>query len=425
MNSGQTIGNYELLERIGSGGMGEVFRARDTTLERQVAIKFVRPLVSPDTGLSQRIRAEAQAMARLQQAGITQLYSLLDEGGQLAMVMEFAEGETLESLLKREGPLPFDRAVSLFLQCLDAFECAHRMGVVHRDVKPANVMICASDRVKVMDFGVAHIVGAESHGLTGQFTGTPLYMAPEQITGAGIDWRCDLYSLGVLLFEMLTGEPPFRRNHDFAVMRAHVEDPPPPASQLMPALPRGIDQVLGRALAKDPALRYQSAAEFRENITRCLTAPAAPTHAPASRRSLLAPKWRYAGAVAVLAVLVAAGALGFQSSRTAEPTPLAAAPCPEPAPAPAEPPFEMAAGPPLSRNDLILLLQAATPNLRMISIVNARGVVFVNGPESAGEILRAGGSHELNGVVALNYRPVPVAPKPTGSALQGQSLLQP
>jgi serine/threonine-protein kinase len=426
MNSGQTIGNYELLERIGAGGMGEVFRARDTTLERMVAIKVVKPSLVADARLCERFRQEAKVMARLQQAGITQLYKLLEHDGQLAMVMEFAEGETLESLLARQGPLPLHRAVKLITQCLDAFDCAHRMGVVHRDVKPANLMVCANDRVKVMDFGVAQMAGATPAAQPGQLVGTPLYMAPEQIAGAAVDWRTDLYALGLVLFEMLTGEAAFRRDNGYAVMRAQVQDPVPCPGRLTPGLPPALCEVVRKALAKQPDERFQSAAEFRQAVTAAVTPAAAAAVSTRAVRRKLAPKWRYAGAVAALVGLVAVGALGFQSQRPAEaPAQVVSAPCPPvSAPPAAEPAFEMAAGAPLAKSDLILLLQAGTSNRRMLEVVNARGVSFVNGPESAGEILAAGGSHELNGVAALNYRPAPVAAPRPASALQGQSLLR-
>lgn len=453
MVAGERIGNFELLELIGSGGMGDVFRALDVGLERQVAVKILKPALASDAHLSERFREEAKTLAQLQHPNITQLYDLVEDRGRLGMSMEFAEGETLEDYLHRRGPLPFERAMKLFLQCLDAFDCAHRLGIVHRDIKPANVMICGQDRIKVMDFGVARILGSARHTIAGQMVGTPRYMSPEQIVGGEVDPRSDIYCLGILLFEMLTGEPPFRRGSDFAVMRSQVEEMPASPSLLRTGLPDSACRLVLRALAKSPGDRFQSAAEFRAECARCLENPEEPVmplvfESVDSRLQPPPPQersqwWKYAAAVVAVAIAVA-GAVGYQGSTQAAPSPskpVAAAVCPDPPATPKEAPFEIGAGAPLTRREVVLLLQVGTPAARLAQVIEKRGVEFVNGAESAAEILKAGGTHELNGLIALNQRPaVPDAAKPMvrppaivaqpkppaaaePSALQGQSLL--
>lgn len=445
MTAGDRLGNYQLLEPIGSGGMGDVYRALDIALERPVAVKILKPALAADEDLKGRFRAEARTLAQLQHSNITQLYDLVEEQGTLGMVMEFAEGETLEQHLRERGALAVDRALRIFVQCLDAFDAAHRQGVVHRDIKPANVMLCAGDRVKVMDFGVARIVGSERNTVAGHLVGTPRYMSPEQILGREADARTDIYSLGILLHEMLAGEPPYAQGNDFAVMRAQVEAAVEVRALRAAGIPEAVVAIAARAMAKRPEERYQSALELQVFCNRCLEELEVDTQGQPNFESLdraeggAARWWRYGGAAAVLAVLIAAGAMGYQGTRgQADPPATAAkAVCPELPPVPKETPFEMPSGAALSRRDVILLLEAGTPLKRMQKIIDLRGVDFVNGAASAAEILKAGGTHELNGWVALNHRPPAVVPRPvrrpeamaepapaTASALQGQSLLR-
>src|SRR5262245_41305898 len=205
---GQNIGKYRVLDRIGRGGMGTVYRAIDETLHREVAIKVLNAELN-DPSVARRFRAEAVTVARLNHPGIATVYELFQHEGQWLMVMEFVRGETLEGLVTRKGPLPHAEAVDLCMQALAALAHAHSLGVVHRDLKPANIMFTESGAVKVMDFGIARVVGTEHLTSAGFMMGTPAYMAPEQVLGEDIDARADLYAMGVVLYHLLTAQLPF------------------------------------------------------------------------------------------------------------------------------------------------------------------------------------------------------------------------
>ena len=267
---GKNIGVYEVVSQIGEGGMGKVFRGLDSLVNREVAIKTLHPALLADEGLVERFRAEAITMAKLHHASICQLYSLVPEGGQFYMVMEFADGATIEDVLKRSGPFEYLRAFGIFAQVLEAFAYAHSKGVIHRDIKPANVMLCANDIVKIMDFGVARVLGSSRMTMTGHLVGTPAYMSPEQITGGDIDARSDIYSLGILLYQMVTGQLPFRKTSDFAILRAQVEELPPSPREIAKHVSPKAERVLLKALAKNPAERFQSATEFLDAILICV-----------------------------------------------------------------------------------------------------------------------------------------------------------
>ncbi|MEU6541527.1 protein kinase [Streptomyces sp. NPDC047000] len=251
-------GRYRLEALLGRGGMGEVWRAYDPRLERRVAVKFLPAQLADDSDLSGRFRREARVTAQLQHPGITQVFDSGAEDGQLHLVMELLDGRDLAAVL-REQPtgLPVHRAVGLASQTADALAYAHRQDVVHRDVKPANLMLLPGGRVKVCDFGIAGFVRADS-GLTrdGSVMGTPDYMAPEQCLGQRVDGRADLYALGCVLFALLTGRPPFTVPGDFrAVMLRHLHAPPPRLSERRPGLPAELDFLVTRLLSKDPGDR--------------------------------------------------------------------------------------------------------------------------------------------------------------------------
>src|SRR5262245_46174377 len=205
---GRTIGKYRIVGQLGRGGMGTVYKAVDETLDREVAIKVLNPELA-DTDIMKRFRAEATTLAKLNHPEIATIYELFRSDTDLLMVMEFVRGETLEHLSNRLGPLPPDRAASIIDRVLSALGHAHRAGVVHRDLKPANVMVTEVGGIKIMDFGIARVRGAEHKTLEGYMMGTPAYMAPEQVLGQDIDGRADLYSAGVVLYRLLTGTLPF------------------------------------------------------------------------------------------------------------------------------------------------------------------------------------------------------------------------
>ncbi len=262
---GQTVGKYRVVARLGRGGMGTVYKAVDETLDREVAIKCLNHDVG-DAEVLRRFRAEAIALARLNHPSIATLFELTDRDGELLMVMEFVRGETLESLCQRLGPLPVDRAAQLVSQVLDALTHAHRAGIVHRDLKPANLMLTESGLTKVMDFGLARMAGTEHLTNHGFMVGTPAYMAPEQVLGHDIDGRADLYAMGVVLFRLLTSKLPFKAESGIAMVQKQLHDEPTPARQFRTELPAVCDEIFGRALAKAPSDRFQTAEDFRSAL---------------------------------------------------------------------------------------------------------------------------------------------------------------
>jgi serine/threonine-protein kinase len=273
---GTEIGTYRILEKIGEGGMGVVYKAVDVNLERTVAVKALNTELSGNAELEQRFRTEIKALANLNHTNLTTLYALFIENGRPLMVMEFIEGETFEQMVKRRGPIPSEEAISLFRQTLAGIGYAHRMGIVHRDIKPANIMLSRQGVVKVMDCGVAKALSARGVAKSGTQIGTPLYMSPEQFLNRGVDVRSDIYSLGVTLYEMLTGKVPFSADSDYQIMSDHVNTPPPLLTSIFPYVPKGVESAVLKALEKNPDARYQSVEDFGAALdgTQGLVVPA-------------------------------------------------------------------------------------------------------------------------------------------------------
>jgi len=266
---GQNIGKYRVLDRIGKGGMGTVYRAMDEMLHRDVAIKVLNAELN-DPEVAKRFRAEAITVARLSHPGIATIYELFEHEGQWLMVMEFVRGETLESMISRMGALSAQRSAELVMQSLAALAHAHSMGVVHRDLKPANLMITENGAVKVIDFGIARVSGSEHLTNAGFMMGTPAYMAPEQVRGGEVDSRADLYAMGVVFYRLTSGKLPFKGDTAFAMVQSQVNEPPTPIATIRSDLPTWVDEIVTRALAKAPEERFQSAVEFHEALARCL-----------------------------------------------------------------------------------------------------------------------------------------------------------
>ncbi len=267
---GTTVGKYRILERLGRGGMGTVYKALDETLDRVVAIKVLNPDLG-DAELLKRFRAEAVSLARLNHPGIATIYELHRHGDDLLMVIEFLRGETLQRLSERLGPLEPPQAAHICIQILDALAHAHRAGVIHRDLKPANVMVTDAGMVKVMDFGIARMLGGEHLTHTGYMMGTPAYMAPEQVLGQEIDGRVDLYAVGVLFYRLLTRELPFKADTAIAMAQKQVAEPPTPISTFRPDLPPWCESIITKALSKAPADRFQTPEAFRGALTAAVT----------------------------------------------------------------------------------------------------------------------------------------------------------
>jgi eukaryotic-like serine/threonine-protein kinase len=258
-------GRYRVVRKLGGGGMADVYLCEDLTLGRHVAIKVLLQRYLNDPTFVERFRREAKAAAGLNQQNLVAIYDWGEVDGTYYIVMEYVEGETLKDLIRRRGRLSGNESVAVTLQLLAAVDFAHRSGIVHRDIKPQNIMIDRDGTAKVMDFGIAR---AGDSGMTeaGSILGTAQYLAPEQAKGYPVDERSDLYSVGVCLYEMLTGTVPFKGDSAVTVALKHVNEVPVEPSELVPGMPYAMNQIVLKAMAKDPGDRYQSAAEFARDL---------------------------------------------------------------------------------------------------------------------------------------------------------------
>ncbi len=309
---GATVSHYRILERLGGGGMGEVFLAHDTKLDRQVALKFLPIEWSRDTELRERFLREARATSALDHPHICTIYEI-DESpqGQLFIAMTYCPGETLKQRIKA-GPLSPEDAVTFAIQIAEALESAHDNGVVHRDVKPANILITDRDQVKVVDFGLAKLAGEATVTRDGAVIGTPAYMSPEQAKGEEVDGRSDIWALGVVLYEMLTGRRAFAADHERAVLLAITTRDPTPVDTLRSDVPAELLRILRRCLKRDPGRRYQNAGElladlrrFRGEVTPAETVTQTLPSVASVRRKKLVARRILPAAAAVIAAVVA------------------------------------------------------------------------------------------------------------------------
>ena len=325
-------GKYRIDRLLGKGGMGQVFLAHDLTLEREVAIKVLPPDVAQDDQVVRRFQQEAKTAARLDHPNIIPIYRVESEGGLNYFVMKYIQGTALEDLLDKKEPLPVPDIQRILWEAACALGHAHQRGVVHRDVKPANIMFDHDGRVMLTDFGISKALqAATGFTATGMIIGTPHYMAPEQGKGAPVDGRADQYSLGVVGYRMITAELPFGGDSVHTIIYKHIYEEPPLASAKRPGIPGGLTAAISRALSKDPDLRFPTMEDFatavwpeqpvalpakgrgpaRPRPAATADAPTQITGAPTKRLSGARPKRSRAGAVIGLAVVAAAGVGGY------------------------------------------------------------------------------------------------------------------
>ncbi|GAB4581223.1 MAG: hypothetical protein Fur0022_39700 [Anaerolineales bacterium] len=274
---GYSLNNrYKIEQELGAGGMSAVYKATDPNLKRVVAVKLVHPHLSRDPEFVRRFETEAAAVAQLRHPNIIQVFDFNHDGDTYYMVLEFVPGETLQARLKRlnnaNRKLSLEEIVKYASQVCDATDYAHKRGLVHRDIKPANVMLDIQGNAILMDFGIVRIIGGTEHTATGAVVGTALYMAPEQIRGEHPDHRADIYSLGVMLFEMAGGRPPFNSDSAMTIMMMHLNDPVPDIGELNPNVPFALKTIIHKALEKNPNNRYQTAAEMAADLRGLLDA---------------------------------------------------------------------------------------------------------------------------------------------------------
>ena len=263
---GARFEHYVIEEEIGTGGMGVVYKANDTLLNRTVALKVLPPHLCQRREFLHRFGHEARLLARIQSPYVVTVHTLMDKGVGMVLVMEHLEGETLEQRLRRSGPLSVKEAVHIFNLAARGVEHIHLMGIVHQDLKPANIFLTAEGHVKLLDFGVSKLMNEQDFDQEGTMLGTLLYISPEQIKGRQVDQRSDIYTLGISLFEAVTGRLPFERKTNYALMHAHVQENPPTPRQYQAEIPRELEKVILKAIAKEPQRRFRTINEFREAL---------------------------------------------------------------------------------------------------------------------------------------------------------------
>lgn len=324
---GQQIGDYRILTELGAGGMGKVYKVQNVISDRLEAMKVLLPDLTQDSDLADRFLREIKVQASLEHPNIARLHTAMRADNQLLMLMEFVEGRTVESCFTADRPMPVDHATWYCMLVLSALDYAHARGIVHRDIKPANMMLTPQGQIKLLDFGIARVTNDANLTKTRQTVGSLYYMSPEQINGQPVDARSDLYSLGVSLYQMITGRKPFDGTSDFSIMAAHMHHQAIPPIQLDPNVPQILNDVILKALAKDVSARYQSATEFHAALEAALRAiqgqPAAAPVQIATPQPIAPPPSNglgiKLGLVGLVTVVLFAGGAYWWRSRTTTP----------------------------------------------------------------------------------------------------------
>ncbi|MGE5449924.1 MAG: protein kinase domain-containing protein [Methanomassiliicoccales archaeon] len=267
---------YELIDKIGSGGMATVYRARCQTLDRMVAVKILKDELAADPSLVSRFKSEAMAAARLSHPNLVNIFDVGEDDGIHYIVMEYIEGHTLRDAIAEQGFLSPQQAVNIAVMVCDGLEHAHSRGLIHRDIKPHNILVTRDGKVKIADFGIARVVNTSTITYGSNVMGSVYYISPEQAKGEVVGPETDIYSLGCVLYEMLTGRPIFDGDSPITVALKHVHEDPVPPRTIRPEIPSGLERIILRAVAKDPAVRYHSANEMKEALIRYSDLPMTP-----------------------------------------------------------------------------------------------------------------------------------------------------
>jgi eukaryotic-like serine/threonine-protein kinase len=278
-------GRYEVISKLGSGGMAIVYRAKDTVLSRTVTVKVLREQFASDEDFTKRFRREAQAVASLSHPNIVSVYDVGKDDEQEYIVMEFVDGQNLKEFIKEHAPLQVEQAVDIASQICDALDHAHKHQIIHRDIKPHNILLTADGRAKVTDFGIARAVSAATVTHTGTIVGSVHYFSPEQARGELTNEQSDLYSLGIILYEMVTGTLPYDGESPISIALKHMNEQPKAPSSINPAVPKNMEQVILRAISKAPECRYANAKELKQDLERVAKGLSAMPYKPVHRHA--------------------------------------------------------------------------------------------------------------------------------------------
>ena len=398
MNIGERIGDYEIVEILGAGGMGQVYKVRNVLSDRIEAMKVLLPNLEGDADLADRFLREIKVQAALDHPNIAKLHTAMRAGNQLVMVMEFVDGTSLAQMLER-GPIAAGTVASYVAQVLDALAYAHARGVVHRDIKPANIMVSpggpggADGTVKLMDFGIARMKADRQLTQTGSTVGSLFYMSPEQIQGGTPDPRSDLYSVGITMYEMVTGRRPFVGDSDFSIMSAHMQQRPAAPIEVIPGVPAALNDLILMAIEKDPAARFQSAGAFRAALGSAFPQAVAAT---IPTKTMPTP---IMGTPIVAAPITSVPIVKAATPITVMPPPMPPAPVPQPK----------------SRRGLYMALGSLATLAVLIAAV-------IEGPKlmHGGAANAQGGAANEAAAAAVPATPAPVAPVPESAPVTAQ-----